>query len=170
MKHPTNPVYPYQLGDKDIRYPNHQNCHIRISMDGRGRWSDNVHIKRLWRTVKYEDIYLQGYEEIGSVNDHLIWCPLVVLIFGRSIFLSNFALAPLNIQSLNEATTILSATSSNPIDLLKKQLMASEFNYVSGAYIGGNQMVTYFFVYDGEYMLNNSGSFTSTQLLAQKDV
>jgi len=34
---------------------------IRISMDGRGRWRDNVHIERFWRTVKYEDIYLQGY-------------------------------------------------------------------------------------------------------------
>ena len=45
-----------------------QNYHISISMDGRGRWRDNVHIERLWRTVKYEDIYLQGYEDIGSLK------------------------------------------------------------------------------------------------------
>jgi putative transposase len=41
---------------------------IRISMDGRGRWRDNVHIERLWRTVKYEDIYLQGYENVRSLK------------------------------------------------------------------------------------------------------
>jgi putative transposase len=35
---------------------------IAISMDGRGRALDNVFIERLWRTVKYEDIYLRGYE------------------------------------------------------------------------------------------------------------
>ena len=35
---------------------------IRISMDGRGRALDNIFVERLWRTVKYEDIYLQGYE------------------------------------------------------------------------------------------------------------
>jgi len=35
---------------------------IRISMDGRGRWIDNVIIERFWRTIKYEDIYLQSYE------------------------------------------------------------------------------------------------------------
>lgn len=41
---------------------------VRISMDGRGRWRDNVHIERLWRTVKYEDIYLQGYENLRSLK------------------------------------------------------------------------------------------------------
>jgi putative transposase len=37
-------------------------------MDGRGRWRDNVHIERLWRTVKYEDIYLQGYENLRALK------------------------------------------------------------------------------------------------------
>src|SRR5713226_1709537 len=35
---------------------------VKISMDGRGRWIDNVFIERLWRSVKYEDIYLRAYE------------------------------------------------------------------------------------------------------------
>lgn len=35
---------------------------IAISMDGRGRWMDNVFIERLWRSVKYEEVYLKGYE------------------------------------------------------------------------------------------------------------
>jgi putative transposase len=36
---------------------------IAISMDGRGRWMDNVFIERLWRSLKYEDIYLKGYAD-----------------------------------------------------------------------------------------------------------
>ena len=36
---------------------------IRISMDGRGRWLDNVFIERLWRSLKYEEVYLKGYAD-----------------------------------------------------------------------------------------------------------
>jgi len=36
---------------------------VLISMDGRGRWMDNVFIERLWRSLKYEDIYLKGYAD-----------------------------------------------------------------------------------------------------------
>ena len=36
---------------------------VAISMDGRGRWMDNVFIERLWRSLKYEDIYLKGYAD-----------------------------------------------------------------------------------------------------------
>ena len=35
---------------------------IAISMDGKGRWLDNVFVERLWRSVKYEDVYLHAYE------------------------------------------------------------------------------------------------------------
>lgn len=35
---------------------------IRVSMDGKGRWLDNVVIERFWRSIKYEDIYLKSYE------------------------------------------------------------------------------------------------------------
>lgn len=38
---------------------------VRISMDGRGRWMDNVFIERLWRSLKYECVYLNAFE-IGS--------------------------------------------------------------------------------------------------------
>lgn len=44
---------------------------VAISMDGRGRWRDNVIIERLWRTVKYEDIYLHGYETITAARNGL---------------------------------------------------------------------------------------------------
>ena len=36
---------------------------MRISMDGRGRWMDNVFIERVWRSLKYEDVYLKGYAD-----------------------------------------------------------------------------------------------------------
>ncbi len=41
---------------------------IAISMDGRGRALDNVFIERLWRTVKYEDIYLRNYESASDLE------------------------------------------------------------------------------------------------------
>ena len=41
---------------------------IAISMDGRGRWLDNVFIERLWRSVKYEEIYLHGHRDLMSVR------------------------------------------------------------------------------------------------------
>ena len=37
---------------------------VAVSMDGKGRCLDNVWVERLWRTVKYEDIYLRGYETV----------------------------------------------------------------------------------------------------------
>lgn len=36
---------------------------LRTSMDSRGRWMDNVFIERLWRSLKYEDLYLKGYAD-----------------------------------------------------------------------------------------------------------
>ena len=41
---------------------------IKISMDGRGRWMDNIFIERLWKTVKYEDIYLKAYSSLADVR------------------------------------------------------------------------------------------------------
>jgi putative transposase len=44
---------------------------IRISMDGRGRWMDNVFIERLWRSLKYEDVYLKGYADAREARQGL---------------------------------------------------------------------------------------------------
>ena len=44
---------------------------IAISMDGKGRWMDNVFIERLWKSVKYEDIYLKGYASMAEVRNGL---------------------------------------------------------------------------------------------------
>jgi putative transposase len=44
---------------------------IRISMDGKGRWIDNVFIERLWPSVKYEEVYLHAYENINQAKEGL---------------------------------------------------------------------------------------------------
>lgn len=41
---------------------------VRMSMDGRGRCWDNIFIERLWRSLKYEDIYLKGYETVAEIR------------------------------------------------------------------------------------------------------
>jgi putative transposase len=45
----------------------------RISMDGRGRWMDNVFIERLWRNLKYECIYLNAFETGSELRAGLTW-------------------------------------------------------------------------------------------------
>jgi putative transposase len=47
------------------------NNNIRISMDGNGRWRDNVFIERLWKTVKYNEVYLKAYESISHARKEL---------------------------------------------------------------------------------------------------
>jgi putative transposase len=42
---------------------------IQIRMDGKGRWVDNVFIERLWRSLKYDEIYLHAYDSISQVRD-----------------------------------------------------------------------------------------------------
>ncbi|MDB5349120.1 MAG: Integrase [Planctomycetota bacterium] len=41
---------------------------VAVSMDGRGRALDNVFVERLWRSVKYEDIYIQGYDTVPGLH------------------------------------------------------------------------------------------------------
>jgi putative transposase len=41
---------------------------VRISMDGKGRWIDNVFIERLWRSLKYEEVYLKAYENVAEAR------------------------------------------------------------------------------------------------------
>jgi putative transposase len=44
---------------------------VQVSMDGRGRALDNVFVERLWRTVKYEEVYRREYESIADLRGHL---------------------------------------------------------------------------------------------------
>ncbi len=45
---------------------------VRISMDGRGRWMDNVFIERLWRSIKYECVYLHAFETGSDLRAGLV--------------------------------------------------------------------------------------------------
>ena len=48
-----------------------KNKHISISMDGRGRALDNIFVERLWRTVKYQNVYIKGYETMYQAQEGL---------------------------------------------------------------------------------------------------
>ena len=41
---------------------------IAISMDGKGAWRDNVFVERLWRSVKYEEVYLKAYDNVSEAR------------------------------------------------------------------------------------------------------
>jgi len=41
---------------------------IRISMDGKGRWRDNVFVERVWKSIKYEEVYLHAYETVHEAR------------------------------------------------------------------------------------------------------
>ena len=56
--HFTSPKYTNLLSEKEIQ----------ISMDGRGRCMDNIFTERLWRTVKYENVYLASYANFAEAN------------------------------------------------------------------------------------------------------
>ena len=45
-----------------------KSARIKISMDGKGRWVDNVFVERLWRSVKYEEVYLNAYESMAQAK------------------------------------------------------------------------------------------------------
>ncbi len=44
---------------------------IAISMDGKGAWRDNVFVERLWKSVKYEEVYLRAYETVGEARSSI---------------------------------------------------------------------------------------------------
>ena len=89
--HPKHKIYPYllrnlridranQVSASDITYlPMESEAftgvlkdhHIDISMDGKGAWRDNVFVERLWRSVKYEEVYLNAYESMIEAKQSL---------------------------------------------------------------------------------------------------
>jgi len=48
-----------------------QKHRIQISMDGRGAWKDNVFVERLWKSVKYEEVYLHAYDSVAAAKDRI---------------------------------------------------------------------------------------------------
>jgi putative transposase len=48
-----------------------ESSEVRISMDGRGRYLDNIFVERLWRSVKYEEVYLNDYENVWEAENRI---------------------------------------------------------------------------------------------------
>ena len=70
--HPT--IFTTDQGSQftSMEFTNHLSTrNVRISMDGRGRALDNVFVERLWRSVKYEDVYIKGYESVRDAYSGL---------------------------------------------------------------------------------------------------
>ena len=44
---------------------------IQISIDGKAAWRDNVFVEQLWRTIKYEEVYLRAYDSVSAVRESL---------------------------------------------------------------------------------------------------
>jgi putative transposase len=63
--------------DQGVQYTHKEYCAIweekgvRISMDGRGRAMDNIFTERLWRTIKYEEVYLKSYETVPEAKQQI---------------------------------------------------------------------------------------------------
>ena len=83
--------------------------------------------------------------------------------------IGDFSLSAYDCISLKTASSTMGSNSSSAKDLLSKQLLASEYNYQAGAYIGGNKNLTFLFVTWGEYMLQNASRCSSSQLIWAKD-
>jgi len=83
--------------------------------------------------------------------------------------MGKLALSPFDAITMSVASATMGSTSSLPADLLAKQLVASEYNYLSGANIGGDSRLTYAFIYYAEYVLKNKASYSSTYILYVKD-
>ena len=63
-----------QLSDEQQqRWPrkSERSANIRISMDGKGSWRDNVFVARLWRTVKYQEVYLKAYDSVRDARESI---------------------------------------------------------------------------------------------------
>ena len=56
--------------DEFVRAVKEQGC--RLSMDGRGAWRDNVFVERLWKSLKYERVYLHAYDSINEARRSII--------------------------------------------------------------------------------------------------
>lgn len=83
--------------------------------------------------------------------------------------IGSLGLAPYDGISLKEASSILGSNSSRPADLLSKQLLAAEYNYENGAYLNGNQSLTFVFIWWGENVLDHASNYPSSYVLWAKD-
>jgi putative transposase len=65
---PFNTDQGTQFTSDDFTTMLHGHGVVAISMDGRGCWRDNVFVERLWRSIKYEEVYLHAYENVSAAK------------------------------------------------------------------------------------------------------
>jgi len=121
--------------DQDARFTSPQftgileEKQIKISMDSRGRYLDNIFNERLWRTVKYENIYLKHYQSIGEAREGLTE---YFDFFNNKRFhssLNDLTPAQVYFQSRNKVGQPIDAEKS--LQILMPQLYLSNQNFVS---------------------------------------
>ncbi len=83
--------------------------------------------------------------------------------------MGNLSLEPFDGITPYGASATMSSNSSDPAALLAKQLVASEYNYLSGGYIGGDRALTYAFITYAESVLKRSTTYSSTYIIFVKD-
>ena len=80
---------------------------IKISMDGKGAWRDNVFVERLWRSVKYEEVYLHAYDSVSDARSGI----------GRYLDLYNRRRPHSSLDGMTPDQAYYGATSMPPIRL-----------------------------------------------------
>jgi putative transposase len=85
---------------------------IRISMDGKGSWRDNVFVERLWRSVKYEEVYLKAYETVAEARRSI---GIYLNFYNRERPHSSLDGIPPDQFYCNNLEIIYSFTNSSPI-------------------------------------------------------
>lgn len=83
--------------------------------------------------------------------------------------IGDFALSPFDDLTMKCAVDYMDSKSSAAVDLLAKQLVASEYNYQNGAYVDGDATLTFLFLYWGEQVMRNSGQYSRSYILWAKD-
>ncbi len=83
--------------------------------------------------------------------------------------IGEFALAPYDCISMKTASSTMGYSGSNAVSLLSKQLIASEYNYQNGAYIGGNKTLTMLFLWWGENIVANPTKYSSSYVIFAKN-
>jgi hypothetical protein len=90
-------------------------------------------------------------------------------IDAYTTFIGSLLLEPYDGLTGLQATAIMGSNSSDKADLLSKQLLASEYNYANGAYIGDGQALTFCFIAWGEYVLKHRSSYSDAYLTYAQD-
>ena len=83
--------------------------------------------------------------------------------------IGSFAFCSYNNISMKQASSLMGSTSTSSTSQLSKQLIASEYNYQRGAYLGGSKTLTFLFLWWGEYVLENPSKYGTTNTLWAKD-